>query len=68
MLLLDNFFTGIDADYEKKISYLLLALKKIGTPRNPFAKIKTIKVKKKDNVKKNKKLFFSIDLFKLRFI
>ena len=31
LLLLDNFFTGIDADYEKKISYLLLALKKIGT-------------------------------------
>ena len=31
VLLLDNFFTGLDINYEKKISYLLLALKKIGT-------------------------------------
>ena len=31
LLLLDNFFTGLNDDYEKKISYLLLALKKIGT-------------------------------------
>ena len=31
LLLLDNFFTGLNNDYEKKISYLLLALKKIGT-------------------------------------
>tara|TARA_B100000029_G_C17498805_1_gene931910 strand:+ start:545 stop:1201 length:657 start_codon:yes stop_codon:yes gene_type:complete len=31
LLLLDNFFTGLNSDYEKKISYLLLALKKIGT-------------------------------------
>ena len=31
VLLLDNFFTGINNNYEKKISYLLLALKKIGT-------------------------------------
>ena len=28
VLLLDNFFTGLDINYEKKISYLLLALKK----------------------------------------
>ena len=31
ILLLDNFFIGLSDDYEKKISYLLLALKKIGT-------------------------------------
>ena len=31
ILLLDNFFINIDSDIQKKISYLLLALKKIGT-------------------------------------
>ena len=31
VLLLDNFFSGFNNDLEKKISYLLLALKKIGT-------------------------------------
>ena len=31
ILLLDNFFIGLSDNYEKKISYLLLALKKIGT-------------------------------------
>ena len=31
VLLLDNFFPGLNNNYEKKISYLLLALKKIGT-------------------------------------
>ena len=31
ILLLDNFFINIDSDTQKKISYLLLALKKIGT-------------------------------------
>ena len=31
ILLLDNFFTNLDLDIQKKISYLLLALKKIGT-------------------------------------
>ena len=31
ILLLDNFFLNIDSDVQKKISYLLLALKKIGT-------------------------------------
>ena len=31
ILLLDDFFIGLSDDYEKKISYLLLALKKIGT-------------------------------------
>ncbi len=31
ILLLDNFFLNIDSDIQKKISYLLLALKKIGT-------------------------------------
>ena len=34
----------------------------------PLENIKNIKVKKKDNVKKNKKFFFSIDLFKFRLI
>ena len=31
ILILDNFFINIDSDTQKKISYLLLALKKIGT-------------------------------------
>ena len=31
ILLLDNFFINLDLDVQKKISYLLLALKKIGT-------------------------------------
>ena len=31
VLLLDNFFNSLSADTEKKVSYLLLALKKIGT-------------------------------------
>ena len=31
ILLLDNIFEGLDGEYKKKISYLLLALKKIGT-------------------------------------
>ena len=31
ILLLDNFFINIDTDIQKKICYLLLALKKIGT-------------------------------------
>ena len=31
ILLLDNFFISLSDNYEKKISYLLLALKKIGT-------------------------------------
>ena len=31
ILLLDNIFEGLDSEYKKKISYLLLALKKIGT-------------------------------------
>ena len=31
ILLLDNFFMNTDSDMQKKISYLLLALKKIGT-------------------------------------
>ena len=31
ILLLDNFFINLDLDLQKKISYLLIALKKIGT-------------------------------------
>ena len=31
ILLLDNFFINLDLEVQKKISYLLLALKKIGT-------------------------------------
>ena len=31
ILLLDNFFINLDIEVQKKISYLLLALKKIGT-------------------------------------
>ena len=31
ILLLDSFFINLDTDLQKKISYLLLALKKIGT-------------------------------------
>ena len=31
ILLLDNFFKDIDSDIQKKINYLILALKKIGT-------------------------------------
>ena len=39
ILLLDNFFNGLDREYEKKISYLLLALKKIGTTIISFRSI-----------------------------
>ena len=31
ILILDNFFINIDSETQKKISYLLVALKKIGT-------------------------------------
>ena len=36
ILLLDNFFINIDSEIQKKISYLLLALKKIGTTMVTF--------------------------------
>ena len=39
ILILDNFFINMDSDIQKKITYLLLALKKIGTTVVTFSSV-----------------------------